>query len=255
MAPPDLVMHDGGDRNERDHVLWNVRYEELLKYVETHGDCLVPSRTTGDQEHLTELSRWVTYQRSCKKAGTHSLTPKRIELLEATGFVWVVNPQSYNAVADTRFHKAVAAKLFFQDVTAHDAMVISGIPQDEASNDSRKKLVNSAVCNFYKHKTAKIREPTLAVVQQLRQAHEHGKLNVVLVQVYGESELLSSLLQQGKLVPRAENDGGGKPAAAASAKRPRTNQDDDDDENRVRTNHQKRRLPLATHKKDDRAWV
>jgi hypothetical protein len=45
---------------------------------------------------------------------------------------------------------------------------------------------------------------------------------------------------------------------ASGAKRPRADDDEDGsrmDERKIQANHPKRRLPLASHKRDDRAWV
>ena len=44
VCPENVVMYDGGSRENPDHVKWNLHYQELLEYKQKHGDCRVPAR-------------------------------------------------------------------------------------------------------------------------------------------------------------------------------------------------------------------
>jgi hypothetical protein len=63
--------------------LWLERHEELGQYVKKHGNALVPDKYKENQA----LSTWVHTQRQEYKAGR--LAKKRVQMLEALGFVWV----------------------------------------------------------------------------------------------------------------------------------------------------------------------
>lgn len=60
---------------------WQARFNELMQYKQQLGDCNVPTRES-------QLGNWVSTQRAFYKRGT--LSPKRIEQLEAVGFEWVL---------------------------------------------------------------------------------------------------------------------------------------------------------------------
>ena len=64
---------------------WKVRFDELLEYMKTYGDCKVPQ---GRQRHekYAQLGNWVQQQRSKKKS--EKLHPERIRLLQEVGFIW-----------------------------------------------------------------------------------------------------------------------------------------------------------------------
>ncbi|NJM55433.1 MAG: hypothetical protein HC841_05540 [Verrucomicrobiae bacterium] len=61
---------------------WKKRFDELLGFKEANGDCKVPA----DWAKNPPLGRWVSQQRSMKKAG--KLHPKREEMLNEIGFDW-----------------------------------------------------------------------------------------------------------------------------------------------------------------------
>jgi hypothetical protein len=69
---------------------WDVRFQELLLYFQTHGDFNVPPR----YPHKTLLAIWVSEQRNyhdLKHRGEQtSLTPLREAKLDAIGFTWIV---------------------------------------------------------------------------------------------------------------------------------------------------------------------
>jgi len=60
---------------------WEIRFEELVRYKEENGDCLVPDSYVNKQ-----LANWVMHQRALKLRG--KLDSEKIERLEAIGFVW-----------------------------------------------------------------------------------------------------------------------------------------------------------------------
>ena len=68
--------------------LWHKRFEELRKYKETHGDCLV-------RQSYPTLGKWVSKQRqkfkNTKKKKSPSITQDQIALLDSIGFSWVNN--------------------------------------------------------------------------------------------------------------------------------------------------------------------
>jgi len=68
--------------------MWLTHFEELKRYKEKHGNCLVPQRHPEDPA----LSFWVKKQREgyrfLKQGKNSPLTPARIERLEEIGFVW-----------------------------------------------------------------------------------------------------------------------------------------------------------------------
>ena len=61
---------------------WKTRFDKLLRYKETNGDCKVPKAWPDDPQ----LGRWVGQQRQLKKSG--KLHPKREEMLQTIGFAW-----------------------------------------------------------------------------------------------------------------------------------------------------------------------
>jgi hypothetical protein len=61
---------------------WNVRFQQLLEYKETFGDCHVPQTFRSNPQ----LGRWVQTQRVVNKNKT--LTKARKEQLDSIGFVW-----------------------------------------------------------------------------------------------------------------------------------------------------------------------
>lgn len=70
------------------HVPWEQRYDELLHYKQTYGDCLIPVGYEGNPQ----LANWVSTQRQEWKAYTLNrssrLTQERVSLLSKVGFVW-----------------------------------------------------------------------------------------------------------------------------------------------------------------------
>uniref|UniRef100_A0A7S4JUL9 Helicase-associated domain-containing protein n=1 Tax=Odontella aurita TaxID=265563 RepID=A0A7S4JUL9_9STRA len=68
---------------------WNVRFDELIKYKQTYGNCEVPSRYGPNRK----LGRWVSFQRTqyrLMREERHShLTEERMKRLEAIGFSWM----------------------------------------------------------------------------------------------------------------------------------------------------------------------
>ncbi|MBT8460602.1 MAG: Helicase associated domain protein [Boseongicola sp.] len=60
--------------------LWELRYEELVRYKEVHGDCDVPAKWPEN----TQLATWVGAHRAARKSG--NMTDERRHRLEAVGF-------------------------------------------------------------------------------------------------------------------------------------------------------------------------
>jgi hypothetical protein len=242
IAPADVIMYDGGSRDAPFNVNWNIRYHELLGFKRDYGHCLVPSRPNNKKaiahEKYLELMRWVSQQRTSYNTKAPGMTPKRIELLEAVGFVWTVNPDMYKAHLDPRFYKAIAAKLLY-NITARDSMLLSGMSDEEAANDNRKKLLNARVCNFYKEEF-KSKSDVQAIMNTLKEtvSDEDG-----LSSVFGASEILSSLCREGKFLPREQQDEASDPESSEYS--------DDAVDNRKRAPHAA--PPVGTASKRSRA--
>jgi hypothetical protein len=80
---------------------WDHRFQELLKFKEEFGHCLVPHRWARDKV----LARWVKRQRYQFKLKGHgqrsTLTEKRRQALERVGFVW----SSHHAIWDEKLQE------------------------------------------------------------------------------------------------------------------------------------------------------
>ncbi len=61
---------------------WKVRFDELLRYRDEHGDCDVPTKWSKNPQ----LGIWVGNQRQERKRGV--LHPERERLLDGIGFTW-----------------------------------------------------------------------------------------------------------------------------------------------------------------------
>jgi len=70
---------------------WNDKYEELKQFREKHGHTRVPRRNH-NYRYAAQLERWIRSQREMMKklnrGEKSTLTPERIEMLDALGFVW-----------------------------------------------------------------------------------------------------------------------------------------------------------------------
>jgi hypothetical protein len=62
---------------------WDLQFARLLEYRRKHGNCRVPTSP------VTELSRWVSAQRTAMKSGR--LDPDRFARLDGIGFVWTAS--------------------------------------------------------------------------------------------------------------------------------------------------------------------
>ncbi|MDC3259133.1 Helicase associated domain protein [Porticoccaceae bacterium] len=78
--------------NTKDYA-WEANYQELIKYKDEQGDCLVPNNfvtTSG-----IKLGSWTVNQR--KKWAKNKIDAKHIDYLESLGFVWNINESAWNA--------------------------------------------------------------------------------------------------------------------------------------------------------------
>jgi hypothetical protein len=196
--PDNLIIRDDSDTQNPNNVQWNIMYQRLLDYKTKYGDLSV--RTLDQREHDKTLTGWVLTQRTKYKNEFSSLTPKRIELLESIGFLWVVRPNMFNSAECVEYHKAVAAKLCF-GMSAVDAMVLANLPEEESKHDSRKKLFNSHACNLYKKNgRASTIKPLVEIwLHKLYDAPEED-LWTVVQDIFGDSDMLNNLYDAGSLV-------------------------------------------------------
>jgi hypothetical protein len=78
---------------------WNQRLEELQKFREQHGHCLVPwrPRDNGTEPANKLLAQWVSGQRTeyrwLREGKPTRMSPERIQLLNSIGFQWQVGPE------------------------------------------------------------------------------------------------------------------------------------------------------------------
>jgi Helicase associated domain len=205
-ARDEIIMYDGGSRKNTLHVTWNQHYRDILAYKELHGHCTLPPwGTKGLSEHDRELSSWVSWQRRQYKDKAPSLTPKRIQLLEAVGITLSIKPRA-DCTNDPKFHKAIAAKIFFDStaLTARDAMTMAGYEKEVACATTRKTHVNQMASNFYKKEfkhSAAVREILTALGEMF---HPNADRYATIQSVFGPSAALSNLQQEGKLEPSKE---------------------------------------------------
>lgn len=71
---------------------WDQKFQKLVEYKATYGDCNVPGAWEGDPPINCKLGQWVQRQRRSKKQ--RRLSQHRIEKLESIGFVWSLRRSS-----------------------------------------------------------------------------------------------------------------------------------------------------------------
>ena len=90
---------------------WKSRFQDLVKYKLTHGDCIVPKSYKDKGLHS-----WVRKQRILKKdfdlglASDESMTQERVNALNSVGFAWVVGHQSNDVGWESNFQQLVVFK-------------------------------------------------------------------------------------------------------------------------------------------------
>jgi hypothetical protein len=90
---------------------WKSRFQDLVKYKLTHGDCIVPKSYKDKGLHS-----WVRKQRILKKdfdlglASEESMTQERVHALQSIGFAWVVGHQSNDGQWEANFQQLVVFK-------------------------------------------------------------------------------------------------------------------------------------------------
>lgn len=97
------TLVDGGGIS----IEWQARFEDLLRYKETHGDCDVPAKWRENPQ----LGNWVSQQRQNRKTGT--LHPERQRRLDEIGFDW--RSDSHKEEWAARFEQLKAYKARFGD--------------------------------------------------------------------------------------------------------------------------------------------
>jgi len=251
-CPDDLEMYDGSSRTDAADATWNMHYKALLDYKEEHGDCLVPVNTRNRDEALKILGNWVGQQRYYHKKNMPTMTAKRRELLEAVGFVWVVNPDFMDSANDERFRKAFAAKVVY-GLTAYEAMRMAGIPEEDASNDSTKKNINQKV-NVFGKGTVKLKHQDRMeeLIETLRADAALEKFELV----FGvDNEFADRLRREGKLVVRPwkteeeednDEDGNGGDGDGTSTEQPHKKQRTDEGGDQRPASANRPSLPFAS---------
>jgi hypothetical protein len=68
---------------------WFQKYQELVRYRETHGDCLLVPHNSPSHDSIAQWVKRQRYQHKLREDGKHSnLTDERKQALERIGFVW-----------------------------------------------------------------------------------------------------------------------------------------------------------------------
>ena len=206
----EVVQHDGTDS------AWNKRYTELLRFKEVYGKDAMPPRTVSKDasDYLKRLASWVGTQRTLRRNKDSILyrVPKRMELLDAVGFDWgeeVINQR--NLVDDPLWPKAIAAKVFFEKkLLAREAMLMSGFSEEDATNDTMKKNLNAVASTWKREGSKKHKKTKTSVMEllgELRKAYQNydddgEDPEEALGRIFGETDTLSELLEEKRLVPR-----------------------------------------------------
>ena len=81
----ELLNTIGFDRGFNPNDSWNLRYQELVKFKNQNGHCVVPYRYAENHQ----LGIWVANQR--RKRKKNKLTPERERLLDEIGFSWTAD--------------------------------------------------------------------------------------------------------------------------------------------------------------------
>ncbi|EJK70142.1 hypothetical protein THAOC_08524, partial [Thalassiosira oceanica] len=82
-------------------VPWGTRFDELVQYKETNGDCNVP-------QSQGQLGIWVNTQREVYKK--NKLSPDRVDRLNSIGFRWTLREVAPTVPWETRFDELVQYK-------------------------------------------------------------------------------------------------------------------------------------------------
>jgi hypothetical protein len=99
---------------------WNERFQELKKYKERIGDCLVPTKYSANPK----LGNWVMTQRAHYKlhqeGKSSSMTEERIQTFNDVGFNWRATPTTgATAPWNERFLELKKYKEHFGDCLVH----------------------------------------------------------------------------------------------------------------------------------------
>jgi hypothetical protein len=93
----DAVVQD-------DSCFWNSKYQELVKFKDEHGDCLVIRNPLHKDDYIRKLGTWVGLQRRFYRQTPKQIPLYRIILLDRIGFDW--DPQITQS--ETRFKELEA---------------------------------------------------------------------------------------------------------------------------------------------------
>ena len=99
-SPRRIVISEDGISAE-----WQARFDELLRYKQSHGDCNVPVNWLENPQ----LGHWASQQRQYRKGGT--LHSERQRRLDEIGFAW--RADRHSEVWSTRFEQLKAYKARF----------------------------------------------------------------------------------------------------------------------------------------------
>jgi hypothetical protein len=130
---------------------WFQKYQELVRYRETHRDCLVPPNAS-THKSLSQWAKRQRYQYKLREEGKHSnLTDERKQALESIGFVW----NTQGAKWEDRFEEL----LFYLELHGH-----CNVPKDYTANRALSVWVK---CQRRLYKmTLRGKQPLTALTQE-----------------------------------------------------------------------------------------
>ena len=105
-ASSNVVVPDECRFRSYQNDMWYERFQDLIEYKKTYGDCLVPHNWPGN----VPLAQWVKRQRyqykllqQQDKKETSTMSEERLQLLNDMGFIW----DSHNASWEEKFTQLV----------------------------------------------------------------------------------------------------------------------------------------------------
>lgn len=150
---------------------WFKMYTALIEFKEKHGHCLVPNRYTENPQ----LGSWVSTQRRqyklMKLKQLPPMTPGRVKLLEAVGFVWATRDPRH-VPWETRFEQLKE----YQKTNGHCLIPIGHKDNPQLSNwVSTQRQEYKLLLNGRKSRITNERIQKLNEIGFVWEAHRGGK--------------------------------------------------------------------------------
>jgi hypothetical protein len=128
VSSPSIGFERGKEGTKTAQAAWRQRFQELVEYQQTHGDCKVPQQYSVNPQ----LGRWVMAQRLKKRAGTFGV--EREAQLDSIGFEWGKEEGTPQVAWRQRFQQLVEYKQTYGDCK---------VPQQYSGNPQLGLWVNT----------------------------------------------------------------------------------------------------------------